>query len=155
MSLRQNKLPNLATTSVYIPRGSPSYLLPLQEALQGQQDWSDYLSKHCISIGSWSRWDSVWAFQEQTFVSYNPLALPYADPTGFQSQIFLVQNPQSRELRVGLRHSLLRKNLWSFDYPPVCEFPTWGYGTLFHLHHSYSSHCPSFIISSAVKSLFS
>lgn len=39
------------------------------------------------------------------------LTFPYANPTGFQSQMLLVQNPQSRELTVGLRHSVLRKNL--------------------------------------------
>ena len=88
-------------------------------------------------------------------ISLKFIGLVQSSPTDFQSQMFLVQNPQSRELRVGLRHSLLRKNLWSFNHPPVCEFPTWGYGTLLHLHHSYSSHCHSFIISSVVKSLFS
>ena len=69
-------------------------------------------------------------FKSGVSISHSPLTLPKVRPDGFQSQtfwglIFMVQNPQAGEPSVGLgSHAPC-----NYNYPPICGWPTWVYGS--------------------------
>ena len=99
----------MGAANLCVPKGSPSCLLPLQEALQNQQMgltlapfklppllWDSEHVRFCMSQKS------------GIYVSYSPPALQYASPIGLHSQMFLelifsVLDPWGRESDVELR----------------------------------------------------
>ena len=125
-------------SSVCIPRGSTSWLLPLQKVLQDQQvglTWAPFkLMPLC------------WDLQHVRFcgcplsgvsILYSPLALLILGPTGFQSQVFwgLVfwcRIPRLRSLIQGSNPLLLGEDLYDGDIP-LCGSPSRECGSwLYH-----------------------
>lgn len=99
-----------ATGNVYVPRGNPSCLLPLQEALQDHQvhlaQASFKLLALCLCLEH-ERFLHV-LFKSRVSVSYSPLALPHTSAAGLQNQafwglVFMVQDSQAREPDTGLQ----------------------------------------------------
>lgn len=109
-------------------------------------------SQITASVGSWSRRFCV-SLSRANFCFLQPSSSPICKFHWLSAKCSWCRIPSLGAQR-DLDTQFLGKNFSSFDYPPVCEFPTWGYGTLLHLHLSYSPHCRSFIISSVVKRLF-
>ena len=82
MSSLQNKIPTMVPTGIYAPRGSPSCLLPLWEALQVQQVGLIQASFKWLSlqrVGSWSMKFCL-SFKCRVPVSYGPLSSPIHKP---------------------------------------------------------------------------
>ena len=69
-------------------------------------------------------------FNKRVSVSYSSPALPYASPTGLQSQKFRglsskAGSPRLNSLMWGSDFSLLGKNLCNCHYPPILGLSTW------------------------------
>ena len=125
----------MAATSIYVPRGSSGGLLPLWQASPSSTSGTD--------LGSFQITPSVLGlraceillllFKSRVSVSYSPLALSYASPTGLQSQmlwglIFWCNTGLGSPVW-GLDPSLLGENLCNCDCSPFCMSPTWGCGS--------------------------
>ena len=109
MSTWKNELPEVATTSVCVPRVSSICLLPVQETLQDQQVGLTQAPLKSLPL--------PWVLEHVRFcvrslrvesVSHSPLGLPKVSLAGLQSQmfwglLFLVQDPRTGEPSVGLR----------------------------------------------------
>lgn len=86
--------------------GSPSYHLPLQEALEDQQVGLIHLHFKLLGLGVCEILRMP--FKSGMSVSYSPLLLPYASPTGLQNNTFWASSSQCRAPGLG-------RLLWSLD----------------------------------------
>ena len=124
----------MAAASVSVIRGSPSCLLPLWEALQDLQVSLSQATFKLLSVRDLGTCEILHApFKSRVYVSCSPLALPYASPTGLQSQhsgglSSQCRTPGLRSLIWGPELSLLGENPCSCDYTLVCGMPTGGVG---------------------------
>lgn len=140
----------MALTCVCVPRGSPSCLLPLQEALKYQQvDLTQspfkllpphLVLKHVRFFMRCIRTESLFPTALQLFHTQAPLAFHVRHSRGSSSWC---RTPRLKSLMWGLDPSLLWETLCNYDYPPVCWL--WIL-TIPCLHPSYPSHRGSFFI---------
>ena len=153
----------MPSTSVYVPRGSSSCLLPLWEALQDQQvglTWGPFkllplhwVLEHVGFCVSSIRLESL--FPTVLWLSHiqAPLAFKARYSGAPPSQC---KTPGPRNMMWGSDPLLLEENLSNCDSPPVCGSPNLGVWvlTIPYLCPSYPFHCDSFFISLAAENLF-
>lgn len=142
-----------------IPMGSPSCFLPLLEALWvSKWIWPCSSQDCCLCAGRQSLWGLGHALWEQRVYSCSFLVFPNTRLSGFQSQVFwgfvfLVQDPQARELSVGIRPLSLwggTLRFWYYFHLWFDNLRKWVQ-TIWHLSLSHSSPCFPFFMCLVVE----